>query len=190
MRGKSECSACHSPARNRTNCLEGTEIVQGAPCAGPCLPGAKQGLSLKLPARGVSVCTCLVLVCWVLCWLGDLTLAHSASEVSWQTRSSFPWFCNKQQEQDCSQPAKLAVMASPSSCSSKLSGGPEKGMEAQVSELVHLPLNLLGLSSSHSLLLIPRSSLVRRLDNVSVLWLCHVLSFECCQVLNFLDFWQ
>lgn len=51
--GKSECSACHSPARNRTNCLEGTETVQGAHCAGPCLPGAKQGLSLKLPARGV-----------------------------------------------------------------------------------------------------------------------------------------
>lgn len=43
---------------------------------------------------------------------------------------------------------------------------------------------------SHSLLLIPHSPLVHRLDNVSVLWLCHILSFECCQVLNFLDFWQ
>lgn len=130
--GKSECSACHSAARNRTNCLEGTETVQGAHCAGPCLPGDKHGLSLKLPARGVSVCTCLVLVFWVLRWLGHLTLAHSVSEVPCQTRSSFPWFSNKQQEQDCIQPAKLPVMAPPSPCSSKLSGGPEKGMEVQV----------------------------------------------------------
>lgn len=41
---------------------------------------------------------------------------------------------------------------------------------------LHLPLNLLGPSSSHSLLLIPPSPLVHRPNNASVLWLFWMLS--------------
>lgn len=82
---KSDCSACHSPAMNSPDCLEGTETVQGAHCAGPCLPGAKQGLSLELPTRGGHGCICLVLVWWVLCWPGDLTWAHSVGKVPCQS---------------------------------------------------------------------------------------------------------
>lgn len=56
--GNSECTGCHSPARNRTSCLEGTETVQGAHCAGPCLPGAKTGSFSETASKG---CECLYL---------------------------------------------------------------------------------------------------------------------------------
>lgn len=170
-------------------CLQGTGTVQGAHSAGPCLPGAKQGLSLKLPARAGCVCSCLVLLWWVLCCLGDLTcvclpnkvilslVIHQAAGAGLYPAckagcEGFPFLLQQQIVR----------------VTWERHGGPRAVSE--VCSCSSISPQTCWVSSSHSLLLIPRSPLVHRLNNVSVLWLCHILSFERCQVLNFLDFWQ
>lgn len=125
-RRKSECSACNSSAINSTKLAAGTEKVRWKCCADPCLSGAIWGLSLKLPTRGGHVCMCLVLIWWVLCWLGDLTWAHRVCIVPCQQGHPFP-----------SPPpsSRSRIVASLQSwpwcfplppCSGKLPGWPEK----------------------------------------------------------------
>lgn len=168
-------------------CLQGTGTVQGAHSAGPCLPGAKQGLSLKLPARagclflpGAAVvgavlpwgltCVCLpnkVILSLVIHQAAGAGL-YPACKAGCE---GFPFLLQQQIVR----------------VTWERHGGPRAVSEVCRCSSISPQTCWV---SSHSLLLIPRSPLVHRLNNVSVLWLCHVLSFERCQVLNFLDFWQ
>lgn len=111
--GESEFSACNSSAMNGTKLAAGTEKVRCKCCADPCPSGAIWGLSLKLPTRQWA---CLYMSSADLvdvepAWEPDVGTQCVHSSLS--ARSSFPQSSTKQREQDCTQPANLAMTPSP-----------------------------------------------------------------------------